>query len=353
MLDELPGDGRHAAGGGHPLALDQLKSAHRIPAAHHHQLGPAEETGVEDREAAGGVKERHRQQGRALGRVRIGLRRRLAPAQERAGGRAGSGEDVGVDIALGGERALGFAGGAGGVEDGRLVVGVDRHIRQRLVRQAGPGGRLADHAFQVYEQRIGQFIHLAADIDPLQRRAVGQVLGQALETLGVEERDLGCGIGEAVFQLRPGPPGVERGDDGAQGGGGVEGDRPFGQVAHDDGDPVALLDAIGRQLMRQDRDRAVEGLEGDALVLMDQKHLLAMRAASFEHGAKGRRGVLPRPRRHAANDHLLHFQRRPWRGQQGMGLGDGHGGPGRRGGGGHMGVFLKLRRGALTSPGAG
>jgi len=61
------------------------KGAHRVPAAHHRQLGSGQQARVEDREASGGVEERHRQKGGPLRRGRIGRGRGLAPSQERAG----------------------------------------------------------------------------------------------------------------------------------------------------------------------------------------------------------------------------------------------------------------------------
>ena len=63
MLDQLPGDGRHAAGRGDLLALDQLQRLLRVPFAHQHELAAAgDERGSISGEAAGGVEERHRQQ---------------------------------------------------------------------------------------------------------------------------------------------------------------------------------------------------------------------------------------------------------------------------------------------------
>ena len=82
----------------------------------------------------------------------------------------------------------------------------------------------------------------------------------ALHALGVDEGDLGAGVLEAVAQLLAAPPRVERHDDGAGQGGAPERHDPLGDVAHDDGDAVALLDAEGvAQPVRQRR--------GDAVVL--------------------------------------------------------------------------------------
>ena len=114
--------------------------------------------------------------------------------------------------------------------------------------------------------------------------------------------NFGAGIDQAVFELGAGPPGVQRRHDRAQGGGGVEGDRPFRQVAHDDGDAVALLHAHLRAARAPAPPRAEEGLEADALVLVDEEIALAVHAADgIDDVAQGRRRVLPHPRRHAAD----------------------------------------------------
>ena len=91
-------------------------------------------------------------------------------------------------------------------------------------------------------------------------------------------RDLGAGIGEAVLQLRPGPPGVQRRDHGAQRAGGVEGHHPFRHVAHDHRDAVALADALRAASFGDgERGRRDEGLVADPLVLVDQEDLVAVR----------------------------------------------------------------------------
>ncbi len=63
--------------------------------------------------------------------------------------------------------------------------------------------------------------------------------------LGVDEGHLGAGVLEAVAQLLAAPPRVQRDDDGAGQRGRPEGHDPLGQVAHDDGDAIALLDPEG------------------------------------------------------------------------------------------------------------
>ena len=71
-----------------------------------------------------------------------------------------------------------------------------------------------------------------------------------LGPLGVDEGQLGPGVLQSVAQLLARPPGVERDDDGAGQGDGPERHDPFGQVAHGDGDPVALRDRRTRRCSR-------------------------------------------------------------------------------------------------------
>ncbi|MCY1228231.1 hypothetical protein D9M72_405320 [compost metagenome] len=138
MLQDLPGDGGHAARGRAALALDQLHAAQRVPAVHQHDLAAGGKRAVEHRHAAGDMEERHRQQHAFLRGRGIGRRNRLATAQqvaqraETARGRDGGG------VAMRAQRALGFAGGAGGIEDGGIVLRIDLDLWGRLLRQRGP-----------------------------------------------------------------------------------------------------------------------------------------------------------------------------------------------------------------------
>src|ERR1700760_4259497 len=61
---------------------------------------------------------------------------RGSPAGREVGGGGLAGRpDVGGHVAVRAERALGPAGGAGGVEDGGVVLGPEVHVRQGLVGQ--------------------------------------------------------------------------------------------------------------------------------------------------------------------------------------------------------------------------
>jgi hypothetical protein len=96
----------------------------------------------------------------------------------------------------------------------------------------------------------------AVRFDPLPPRSIG-------------DEQPGAGIGEAVFQLRPGPPGVERNRDRAQRRRREEGHGPFGKVHHGDRHPVAPADAEAAKLAGQSGDRPMLRLVGDPLPFVD------------------------------------------------------------------------------------
>ena len=92
---------------------------------------------------------------------------------------------------MGAERTLRLAGGAGGIEDRRVVFGLERNARQRPFRQAGPGVGRTGHRFELANQRMRGLLVFPRDIDPGEIPAIAQMLGQALQPLGVDDRDLG------------------------------------------------------------------------------------------------------------------------------------------------------------------
>ena len=163
---------------------------------------------------------------------------------------------------MGAEGALWPARGARGVEDGAVVVGMQFDLRHLADGERAPVVDLADGVFQADHDGVRQIVGITADVDLGERRTVHQMLVDALKPFGIDEGDLGTGIDQAVFRLRPRPPGVERRDDRADQFGGVEAHHPFGQVAHDDGDAVALLDAVGGELRRELERGAGKTLEG-------------------------------------------------------------------------------------------
>ena len=325
MLDQLPGDGRHAAGVSAALALDQPHRGFGIPAMHQHDLRALEQRRDHDRLAAGGVKERHHEQIRA--RLPAGLGRRLAAAHARLRQRIAAGHDGGGRIAVRAERALGMAGGAGRVEDRGIVVGIEQDLRRRAVRQKLPIAHAADNILELRHFRMRDLLLVATDVDALEIRAVRQMLDDALEALGIRERDFGPGILQRIFELRAGPPCIERRGDRAGKQRAEEGRGPFGQIAHGDRDAVAFAHARLDQRIGEGERRARERPIAQALLLIDQKNALAVRHAGQEHLAQGRRRMLPDPRPHAANELLLHLEARARGGEDRPGFGERHGRP--------------------------
>ena len=168
---------------------------------------------------------------------------------------------------------------------------------------------------------------VATDVDALEIRAVRQVPDDALETLGIREHDSGPGILQRIFELRAGPPCIERRGDRAGEQRAEESRGPFGQIAHGDRDAVAFAHARLDQRIGEGERRARERPIAQALLLIDQKNALAVRHARQEHITQSRRRMLPDPRPRAANAHLLHLEARARRGEERARLGNGHGGP--------------------------
>ena len=232
-------------------------------------------------------------------------------------------------------RALGPAGGARRVEDGGVVLRVDGDVGRR--------GGLVHGAQRQGERPLGDRCGTARRLPDLEgSRRLGPVLvghderaevGQAaqegpeaLGPLGVDEGHLGAGVLEAVAQLLAAPPRIERHHDGAGERGRPEGHDPLGQVAHDDGDAVALGDAERRlQAVRQRAGDAVVLREGGPLVLVDQEDGVAVAERHVEDGPERGRRVLPGPGGHAADVELLHLEELAGRRQRGVGLRHGHG----------------------------
>ena len=161
---------------------------------------------------------------------------------------------VGADVAVRADGALGASRGARGVEDGGVVLRVDGDVGGRGVgvdvaeRQCeGPFGhrcrpvrRLADGG------GVPGCVAVRCSSATIRAVKPGQPAEEGADALGplrVDEGDLGTRVLQPVAQLLAGPPGVERDDDGPGQGDGPEGHDPLGQVAHGDGDPVALGDA--------------------------------------------------------------------------------------------------------------
>ena len=109
----------------------------------------------------------------------------------------------------------------------------------------------------------------------------------ALGPFGVDEGDLRAGVLEPVAQLLAAPPRVQRHDDGAGQRGPPEGHDPLGQVAHDDGDAIALCDPEGGpEPVRQRAGNAVVLGEGRPLVLVDEEGGVTVGERHIEDGTQ-------------------------------------------------------------------
>ena len=118
----------------------------------------------------------------------------------------------------------------------------------------------------------------------------------------------------------PGSPGVQRRRDGADEHRAEERDRPFRQIAHRNGDAIALAHAQIAQNCRDVQRGPREALEADAILAMDQKSLAAKGAARRKSFSQSGRRVLPNAERNARNLTLLDFERRAGAGEAGIGF---------------------------------
>ena len=256
-----------------------------------------------------------------------------------AGGAAGVDEEeahqVRPHVAVGADGTLGTAGGARGVEDGGVVLGVDGQIgrRGRFVdrpqrqgerpfgHEPRPGGRLGDG-----QRRVGLGAVLVGDDDGAEVGQPGQDGADPFRPLRVDEDHLGARVLQAVTQFLAAPPRIERDDDGAGQRGGPEGHDPLRQVAHDDGHTVALCNAerVAQAVGQRAGDAVVLG-EGRPLVLVDEEDGVAVTERHVNDGPQRRGCVLPRPGGHAADVQFLHLEKLARCGELRVGFGDGHG----------------------------
>ena len=179
--------------------------------------------------------------------------------------------------------ALREARGAGGVEDAGVGVGIDIDLRQvPPVR-----GDLADHVPPI---RPAALPARTATRDRVPQHL--RVLGDARDTLGVGEHDLGLGVVEAVGHLGGGPPGVhaDHGDTDADAG--PVDQHPFRIVAHGDGDAVARLHADADHPVGGGRHQLVRLSVSEPFVAVDQVVAVGESGGGEPQRADVRRGVL-------------------------------------------------------------
>ncbi len=179
----------------------------------------------------------------------------------------------------------------------------------------------AGDSFELGDYWMRDVRGLAADEDALQRRAGIELIEQPREPFVIDDRDLGAGILKAVLQLRTGPPGIEQNRNAAGQQRTKERRRPFRQIAHRDGDAVALLHAGALQGFGDGERGAGKILVAHALVVIDHEGFLAVCARELEDVAHGRRGVFPDAGADAADVALFDLERRACARQQRVGFG--------------------------------
>ena len=162
------------------------------------------------------------------------------------------------------------------------------------------------------DARIGYFFYgLAGNQDVFQVGQTFEHAPDALVNLGVDDRGLDAHERQSVLQLLGSPPGVHRCRDRAGAQRCVEAKGPFGIVAHDDRDAVALHDAeIRHQRLGQRPRGQMQGAEGDALVFVDDVGPVGeLGGGRFKDERDGGRRVLVDLHRNAADHGVLQLDR--------------------------------------------
>ena len=326
MLEHLPGDCGHAANQRDLLTLDDFQRLARVPFVHRDDLVGVHDRRNEVRECARGVEERDGQQ-RDARRIdlRIAHRDRQTLANEVSGLTGHAVEHIRCDTAMRGQRTLGLTCRAGRVHDRGVIIRADIGIRHRRVGQVGPRLRVADQLLERDDARVSLFLRPARDDDMLELSQIRQMLADTLQLFGVDDSDFRAAVRDAVFQLLARPPGIERRRDRAKHQRGEERDRPLRIIAHDDGDPIALLHA---ELIAEFHSQLGHGLvvrgEGYTLVLEDEEFAVAP-VGRVEHAVtQGERRVLVGAQLDAVDDLLFQLEPRARRSHQRIALIDRH-----------------------------
>ena len=128
---------------------------------------------------------------------------------------------------------------------------------------------------------------LAADVDALQRRdSCADVRHSRSSRSRSTMATLAPESIRPYSQLRPGPPGIERRDDGAGEQAPKKADRPFRQVAHDDRDAVALAHARAPAARRRWRARRARTPRRSRARRVDEELALAVRRGRAEKASR-------------------------------------------------------------------
>ena len=247
-VQELAGHGGHAGERRRSLPFDEFQGHLGVPAVHQHELSAHCCDRVQAAVAARHVEQRHAQHGAGHGVAGLLVRpgRRLASRHGLGLGARlhhlpeGQVQQVGHRTPMGQHRTLGVPGGARGVEDAGVVVGVDGH-----------GWRCRQIDRRV--QGVGPIDGVIAQISPVGpgghdvERSVGpqhvEVRRHPLEPFAVAQQDLRRRIGQPELHLGAGPPGVHPDHGRSEAHRGPVADNPLRQVAHGQCHPVPVPDA--------------------------------------------------------------------------------------------------------------
>ena len=187
---------------------------------------------------------------------------------------------VGDAAPVGQLRALGVAGGAAGVEDAGIGIGIDIDLWHcaRVGDHIGPGdlagGGVGPH---------GNGRHLGGRAG---------AFSQARQPFGIGEDRLRRRIGQRIVQLLAGPPGVGADGGHTQAQAGPVDDHPFRIIAHGDRHPIARPHALVPQPGGHGADLVVRLGVSHALTFIDQVIARAEGGGGQPEGTGIGRGVL-------------------------------------------------------------
>ena len=311
MGDQLAAHRRDAGEVGHPLALDQLEGAPRIPLVGEHDAPAGERRRVQQTVARGDVEQRRRRHEHGL-RGSGGRCGRCWDVAGSDGLGLGSADrhrpehqvhDVVHGPAVGQLRTLRVAGRARRVEDRGVVVGVDGGVGQGVRRGVRvddvvpPGGIVGQLAVGAHRDHVQR----GDGPQPLEHRQ------HALQPLVVGDEHLRPGVGEAVLHLRRRPPRVHADDSGADRRGRPVADHPFRVVAHRQRDPVTGPDAVlVAQVVGQGTYPCLDLGVRVTLVLVDDVGLVGVGRRHLPDRPHVRGSAGEDPHRHVAHDDLGH-----------------------------------------------
>ncbi len=202
---------------------------------------------------------------------------------------------------------LRVAGGARGVEDRDVVVGIDLDVGQRRARR--------EQVFQCddLERVVGPGLGVFADGDDLGGDRSGFGRTHPVQSVGVGDHDLRAGVVEREHHLVGLPPGVHRDGDRTHRGDRGEGSDPLRVVAHGDRHPVAVGDAeVVHEGVADLADQLEHPRHRPALVLEDDEVVGASGGGS-EQMAHVRRRSGEHLGRHTEDVDLLDLEPCTWR----------------------------------------